>query len=85
MADSRTVGASRSLVDAPDEAEAAVVAEADRPTWAVRYQLKPMATAGGLLRSSRDGDQFQHHWGARQAPKLVRPGTALTAIAIDGP
>ena len=44
-----------------------------------------MATAGGLLRSSRDGDQFQHHWGARQAPKLVRPGTALTAIAIDGP
>lgn len=43
-----------------------------------------MATAD-LLRSSRDGDQFHYHWAARQALKLLQPGTALAAIAIEGP
>src|SRR5688500_11661371 len=43
-----------------------------------------MATAD-LLRSSRDGDQFHYPWAARQALTLLQPGTALEAIAVEGP
>lgn len=37
-----------------------------------------------LLRSSRDGDQFHYHWGARQALRLLNPNTELMAIAVEG-
>jgi hypothetical protein len=37
-----------------------------------------------LLRASRDGDQFHYHWAARQSLKLLRPGTKLIALAIEG-
>ncbi|MFJ6565318.1 hypothetical protein ACIQMV_36855 [Streptomyces sp. NPDC091412] len=37
-----------------------------------------------LLRVSRDVDQFHCHWAARQALKLLLPGSDLTAIAIEG-
>ena len=37
-----------------------------------------------LLRSSRDGDQFHYHWAARQALKLLAPGTDLAAVVIEG-
>ncbi|WP_181785492.1 hypothetical protein [Streptomyces phytophilus] len=37
-----------------------------------------------LLRPSRDGDQFHYHWAARQALKLLLPGTKLRAIAVEG-
>jgi hypothetical protein len=41
-------------------------------------------TKTDLLRSSRDGDQFHYHWAARQSLKLLRPGTRLVALAIEG-
>ncbi|MCI2238116.1 hypothetical protein MO973_09675 [Paenibacillus sp. TRM 82003] len=37
-----------------------------------------------LLRDSRDGDQFHYHWAARQALRLLQPGTDLAAIVIEG-
>jgi hypothetical protein len=37
-----------------------------------------------LLRDSRDGDQFHYHWAARQALRLLRPGTDLVALVIEG-
>ena len=40
--------------------------------------------AADLLRSSRDGDQFHYYWGARHALALLRPGTDLVAISVEG-
>lgn len=38
-----------------------------------------------LLRASRDGDQFHYYWAARQALRLLEPGTALTQLVVEGP
>ncbi len=36
-----------------------------------------------LLRSSRDGDQFHPHWGARQSLRPLNPNTELAAFAVE--
>jgi hypothetical protein len=36
------------------------------------------------VRPSRDGDQFHYQWAARQSLRLLRPGTDLTAIVVEG-
>lgn len=41
-------------------------------------------TGVDLLRPSRDGDQFHYRWAARQALQLLRPGSDLTAINVEG-
>ena len=41
-------------------------------------------TGVDLLRPSRDGDQFHYRWAARQALQLLRPGSELTAISVEG-
>ena len=37
-----------------------------------------------LLRPSRDGDQFHYVWAARQALRLLVPGTSLDSIYVEG-
>lgn len=37
-----------------------------------------------LLRPSRDGDQFHYVWAARQALRLLEPGTRLDSIYVEG-
>lgn len=36
------------------------------------------------VRASRDGDQFHYRWAARQTLQLLRPGTDLVLITIEG-
>jgi hypothetical protein len=38
----------------------------------------------GLIRSSRDGDQFHYLWAARQCLKLLPGNTDLVAVTIEG-
>ncbi|KQU51508.1 hypothetical protein ASG84_25765 [Rhodococcus sp. Leaf278] len=37
-----------------------------------------------LLRSSRDGDQFHYYWAARRCLEMLRPGSDLVAVSIEG-
>jgi hypothetical protein len=36
------------------------------------------------IRASRDGDQFHYYWAARQCLKLLRPGSGLVGVSIEG-
>lgn len=51
-----------------------------RPT----YALLALMTDTDLLRTSRDGDQFHYYWAARQCLEMLRPGTDLVAVSIEG-
>ncbi|GAA5197283.1 hypothetical protein GCM10023346_31570 [Arthrobacter gyeryongensis] len=42
-------------------------------------------TATDLVRTSRDGDQFHYFWAAQRCLELLRPGTNIVSIAIEGP
>ncbi len=41
-------------------------------------------TSADLVRASRDGDQFHYYWAARQCLKLLRPGSGLAGVSIEG-
>ena len=41
-------------------------------------------TSADLVRSSRDGDQFHYYWAARQCLKLLRSGSGLAGVSIEG-
>lgn len=41
-------------------------------------------TSAGLVRSSRDGDQFHYYWAARQCLKLLRDDSGLMGVSIEG-
>lgn len=41
-------------------------------------------TETDLLRASRDGDQFHYYWAARRCLEMLRPGTDLVAVSIEG-
>lgn len=41
-------------------------------------------TPTDLVRASRDGDLFHYYWAARRALELLKPGTAMVAMTIEG-
>jgi hypothetical protein len=41
-------------------------------------------TSADLVRASRDGDQFHYYWAARQCLKLLRSGSGLAGVSIEG-
>ncbi len=41
-------------------------------------------TRPGLVRPSRDGDQFHYHWAARRCLELLPGGVDLVAVTIEG-
>ena len=43
-----------------------------------------LVTSADLVRSSRDGDQFHYYWAARQCLKLLRSGSGLAGVSIEG-
>jgi hypothetical protein len=45
---------------------------------------RPAGADAGLVRTSRDGDQFHYLRGARLALEMIAPGAALVKIGIEG-
>src|ERR1700744_366144 len=44
-----------------------------------------ISRSSGLVRASRDGDQFHYLWTARRCLQLLEPSPRLVAVAVEGP